>query len=65
VIDQNVDLVPGFASGPSLENCNADGNGVFLSYLFSAHYEIRCKDGNRNESPRFRLYRVDTDEYLD
>jgi type II secretory pathway pseudopilin PulG len=57
--------VPGFTSGPSLENCNADGNGVFLSYLFSVHYEIRCKDGNRHEGPKFRLYRVDTDEYLD
>ena len=64
-LGQHIELVPGYTSGPSFENCNADGNGVFLSYLFSAHYEIRCKDGNRDEGPKFRLYRADTDEYLD
>jgi prepilin-type N-terminal cleavage/methylation domain-containing protein len=64
-IDQYIDLVPGFTSGPSLVNCNADGSGTFLSYLFSVHYEIHCKDGNRHESPRFRLYKVETGEYLD
>ena len=65
LVDQYIQLIPGYTSGPSLVNCNADGNGTFLSYQFSAHYEIRCKDGNKKESPRFRLYKVETDEYLD
>lgn len=65
IVDQYIELVPGYVSGPSLVNCNADGNGTFLSYPFSVHYEIHCKDGNKHESPRFRLYKVETDEYLD
>ena len=65
LVEQYIELIPGYTSGPSLVNCNTDGNGTFLSYTFSAHYEIRCKDGNKHESPRFRLYKVETDEYLD
>ncbi|MEN8146070.1 MAG: type II secretion system protein [Campylobacterota bacterium] len=65
VMDQYVELVPGYTSGPSLVNCNADGNGTFLTYAFTVNYEIRCKDGDIFESPRFRLYNVDTGEYVD
>ncbi len=65
IIDQYIEIVPGFSSGPLLTNCNADGNGTFLTYPFVVNYEIRCKDGTPFESPRFRLYNVDEGIYLD
>ena len=65
VMNQYIDLVPGYTTGPSLVNCNADGNGTFLTYPFTVTYEIRCKDGTPFESPRFRLYNVDAGVYID
>ena len=65
MIDQYIEIVPGYSSGPLLTNCNADGNGTFLTYPFTVTYEIRCKDGTPFESPRFRLYNVDAGIYID
>ena len=65
MIDQYIEIVPGFSTGLLLTNCNADGNGTFLTYPFTVTYEIRCKDGSPFESPRFRLYNVDEGIYLD
>lgn len=63
-IDQYIEIVPGFSYGPLLTNCNADGNGTFLTYPFTVTYEIRCQDGTPFESPRFRLYNVDESIYV-
>lgn len=65
IIDQYIEIVPGYSTGPSLVNCNDSGNGVFLTYPFSMTYEIHCKDGSQHSSPRFRLYNVDKAIYLD
>jgi len=65
IMDQYIDLVPGYSTGPSLVNCNADGNGTFLTYPFTSTYEIRCADGTPYESPKFRLYNVDEGRYID
>ena len=64
-INQYIELISGYTTGPSLVNCNTDGNGTFLTYQFSVKYEIRCKDGTPFESPRFRLYNVDESIYID
>ena len=65
LIDQYIELIPGYTTGPSLINCNAAGTGVFLRYPYSKTYEIHCRDGNSEESPFFRLYNVDEGIYLD
>ena len=65
IVVQYIEILPGYTYGPFLSNCNADGNGTFLSYSFSINYEIHCEDGNRRESPRFTLYNVDEGIYID
>lgn len=65
VIDQYIEFVPGYSTGPSLVNCNSTGNGVFLTYPFNVNYEIHCKNGTPFESPKFRLYDADAGEYID
>jgi len=65
VIDQYIEIIPGYSTGPSLVNCNVNGTGVFLTYPLSINYQIHCRDGNRHESPRFRLYNADDDTYID
>jgi len=65
MIDQYIEIIPGYTTGPALSNCNADGNGTFLSYPFSVTYEIHCKNGSRSESPRFRLYDATNHQYID
>ena len=65
VIDQYIEIVPGYSTGPSLVNCNTAGTGIFLTYPFTQTYEIHCKNGSMSESPRFRLYIVDEGIYLD
>jgi len=65
MIDQYIEIIPGYSYGPKLSNCNADGNGTFLTYPLSVTYEIRCKNGTPFESPRFRLYNVDEGIYID
>ena len=64
IINQYIEIVPGYTTGPSLVNCNADGNGTFLTYPFVVRYEIHCKNGTRFESPRFSLYNVDESRYV-
>lgn len=64
VIDQYIEILPGYSSGPSLVNCNNDGNGTFLRYSFTVNYEIHCRDGNPHEGPRFYLYNADTGVYV-
>jgi len=65
IIEQYIEVLPGYSSGPSLVNCNSDGNGTFMSYSFAVNYEIHCLDGNQHESPKFRLYNVDTGQYME
>jgi len=65
VIDQYIEIVPGYSTGPALVNCNSDGNGTFLAYPFSVTYEIHCKDGTRHSSPKFRLYDATNGIYID
>jgi len=65
IIEQYIEILPGYSSGPSLVNCNNDGNGTFMSYSFAVNYEIHCRDGNQHESPKFRLYNADTGQYLE
>jgi len=64
-IDQYIDLIAGYTTGPSFENCNSSGNGVFLTYPFTVTYEIHCKNGTPFESPRFRLYDATNGIYID
>ncbi len=64
-IDQYIELIAGYDNGPSFENCNAIGNGVFLTYPFTVNYEVHCKNGSRSESPRFRLYDATNSQYID
>ena len=64
IVDQYIDMVPGYSTGPSLVNCNTAGNGVFLTYPLSVTYEIHCKNGTRSESPKFSLYNVDESKYV-
>ncbi len=65
VIDQYIEIVPGYSTGPSLVNCNAAGDGVFLTYPLAFVYEIHCENGTKFEGPRFRLYNVDESLYID
>lgn len=65
VMDQYINLLPDYTTGPSLVNCNAAGTGVFLSYSFSVDYEIHCRDGNQHESPKFRLYDATDGRYVE
>ena len=65
IIEQYIEVVPGYSTGPSLTNCNATGDGVFLTYPFTFTYEIHCKNGTLFESPKFRLYHVDESRYID
>lgn len=65
IIDQYIEIVPGYTSGPSLVNCNTTGDGVFLTYRLAVTYEIHCKNGTLFEGPRFRLFNVDKGIYLD
>ena len=65
IIDQYIEIIPGYTTGPALSNCNADGNGTFLTYPFSVTYEIHCKNGTHRESPRFRLYDATNSQYID
>ena len=65
VIGQYIEVIPGYTTGPSLINCNLAGTGVFLTYPLSVTYEIHRRDGNRHESPRFRLYNLTENVYID
>ncbi|WP_373032055.1 type II secretion system protein [Sulfurovum sp.] len=65
VIDQYIEIIPGYTTDPLLTNCNVDGTGVFLTYELTHKYEIHCQDGTTAESPHFRLYDVDEGIYLD
>ena len=65
VMDQYIEIVPGYSTGPALVNCSADGNGIFLTYPFSVTYEIHCQDGTRHSSPKFRLYDATNSLYID
>ena len=65
IIDQYIEIVPGNSTGPSLTNCNADGNGTFLTYLYNVTYEIHCKNGTPFASPKFRLYDATNSQYID
>lgn len=63
--DRYMDLIPNYTTGPSLVNCNSDGNGTFLTYEYEKDYEIHCRDGNETTSPNFTLYNLTDDTYMD
>jgi hypothetical protein len=65
IFDQYMELVPGYSTGPTLENCNAAGNGVLLRYTYTDTYEIHCKDGSATTSPFFRLYNLTKGQYIE
>lgn len=64
-INNYINLLPGYTSGPSLINCSSDGNGTFLSYDYEDNYKVHCKDGIQTTSPKFRLYNQTDNLYLD
>ncbi len=64
MIDQYIELIPNYTTGPALVLCNGAGTGVFLSYSFTVDYEIHCKDGSRSESPYFRLFDATNGQYI-
>lgn len=64
-LNNYIELIPDYASGPSLTNCNSTGNGIFLSYLYSVNYEIHCADGNQTTSPAFKLYNRTDNIYIE
>ncbi len=64
IIDQYIEIVPGFSTGPAFVNCNTEGDGVFLTYPLSMNYEVHCKNGTKSEGPIFQLYNVDKLEYI-
>ncbi len=64
-INNFIQLLPGYTSGPSLINCSSDGNGTFLSYDYANNYKVHCKDGIQTTSPKFRLYNQTDNLYLE
>jgi len=64
IIDQYVEIIPGYDEGPSLSGCNSDGNGTFLSYPYTTRLSIHCRDGNDTNSPSFKVYDVVNGAYL-
>lgn len=64
-IDNYIKLLSGYTSGPSLINCNSDGNGTFLSYDYEKNYKVHCKDGIQTTSPEFKLYNQTDNIYMD
>lgn len=64
-LSKYIELVPNYTSGPALINCNASGDGIFISYLFGKIYEVHCRDGNNTTSPDFRLYNRTDSIYMD
>ncbi len=65
MVEQYIEIIPGYSDGPYLSHCNSTGTGVFLRYIYTMTYEIHCRDGSNIESPKFRLYNVDEAIYLD
>lgn len=63
--EKYTDIVPGYTSGPSLVNCNSDGNGTVFSYSYGDDYEIHCRDGNETASPDFTLYNLTDAKYME
>jgi hypothetical protein len=60
-----VEILPGYSTGPSLTLCNSAGTGVFLTYPKYVIFEIHCRDGNLTSSPNFRLYDTDAESYVE
>ena len=65
IIDQYIEILPGAQGTPLLTECNAEGDGVFLTYPLSVIYEIHCKNGSRSEPPKFRVFNFTEGIYLD
>lgn len=64
-LDKYIDMLPNYTLAPALINCNADGDGIFVSYTFGKNYEVHCRDGNRTTSPDFRLYNQTDSLYME
>ncbi|MBW6488448.1 type II secretion system protein [Sulfurimonas sp.] len=65
VLDKYIEMIPNYTLAPALINCNAEGNGIFVSYTFGKIYEVHCRDGNATTSPDFRLYNQTGDIYME
>lgn len=64
-MNEAISLIDGYESEPSLVNCNNDGNGTYLTYVYVKTYEIHCKDGSFTTAPTFRLYNLTDAKYID
>lgn len=64
-LDKYIDFIPNYTLTPTLINCNAIGDGIFVSYTFGKNYEVHCRDGNSTTSPDFRLYNQSDSIYME
>jgi prepilin-type N-terminal cleavage/methylation domain-containing protein len=64
-LDKYIEMIPNYTLAPALINCNAEGDGIFVSYTFGKLYEVHCRDGNATTSPDFRLYNQSDSIYMD
>lgn len=60
-----IEMIPNYTLAPALINCNASGDGIFVSYTFGKIFEVHCRDGNTTTSPNFRLYNQTDGIYMD
>lgn len=64
-LSKYIEIIPNYTLAPALINCNASGDGIFVSYTFGKNYEVHCRDGNTTTSPDFRLYNRTDSIYMD
>lgn len=64
-LNHYIELIPNYVTPPALVNCNIDGSGIFISYIFGKNYQVHCRDGNKTTSPNFRLYNQTDSLYMD
>lgn len=64
-LDKYIEIIPNYTLAPALINCNASGDGIFVSYAFGKNYEVHCRDGNATSSPDFRLYNQTDSIYME
>ena len=65
MMKDSMSLASDYLAEPSLLNCNVDGNGTYITYIYTKVYEIHCKDGTHTTSPKFRLYNATDSVYID
>lgn len=65
ILDKYIEIIPNYTLAPALINCDASGDGIFVSYTFGKIYEVHCRDGNATTSPNFRLYNQTDGIFMD